>query len=99
MAWDPDHYVQVSIYGDFLLWRKGKVRNGNLLWLWSVRLFTLCIHQFIPVVLEKPLSSMAWDMPPMQKLIRQCILSGVQFGVLSVQRTLEETSFFAVSWH
>ena len=64
-----------------------KVQLGNLLFRWSIRMMYLCISYYTPFVLENPLSSLAWDMAPMRKLISrfhlQCVhLDYCQFGEL-----------------
>lgn len=64
-----------------------KVTVGNLLLRWSVRMFRLCIQHHVPIVLENPYSSMAWELPPMRRLMSTPGLHGVsldycQFGEL-----------------
>ena len=50
-------------------WRK--VKQGNLLMYFTIRLIRLCDAFEIPYVLENPSSSRAWTMPPMQNMIQQ----------------------------
>ena len=42
-----------------------KVEDGNLLLAFLIRILYLCIQHSVPFVVENPLSSMLWDMPPM----------------------------------
>ena len=64
-----------------------KVQTGNLLLLWSVRLFRLCADRGIAVILENPKSSLAWQMPPIVRILQRHDVSLVhldhcQFGEL-----------------
>ena len=49
---------------------KNKVDTGNALLYFTIRLLRLCEKYRIPYVLENPLSSMAWLMPPIQRFLR-----------------------------
>ena len=45
-----------------------KVEEGNLLLAFLMRMLHLCILHSVPFVVENPLTSMLWDMPPMIQL-------------------------------
>lgn len=44
-----------------------KLHEGNKLFLFTMRILRLCEDLGIPYVLENPLTSMAWEMPPLLK--------------------------------
>lgn len=62
-----------------------KLRDGNALFLFSMRILRLCTELRIPYVIENPETSMAWEVPAMQKFIstthaKECSLDFCMFG-------------------
>ena len=50
---------------------QSRVRTGNMLLQFSIRILELCEHLGIPYALENPYSSYAWHTPTIVKFIRQ----------------------------
>lgn len=48
-----------------------KVREGNQLFSFTMRILRQCYSSQVPFVLENPLTSMAWQMTPFQKFLQQ----------------------------
>jgi hypothetical protein len=62
-----------------------KLRQGNQLFLFSLRILRLCDQLRIPFVIENPLTSMAWEVPAMKSFISdskasECDLDFCMFG-------------------
>lgn len=62
-----------------------KLRLGNKLFLFTLRIARLCDELRIPWVIENPLSSMAWKVPSMRRFLShsnasECNLDGCVFG-------------------
>lgn len=62
-----------------------KLRDGNALFLFTLRIVKLCQSLHIPYVIENPDPSMAWDMPPMRSFMQSvgaktCQLDFCMFG-------------------
>ena len=48
-----------------------KLRQGNQLFLFTLRILDLCFQYKVPFVVENPLSSMAWEVPAFQRFMRR----------------------------
>lgn len=64
-----------------------KVSDGNALFFFTLRVLQMCVQYHIPFVLENPLSSMVWLLPPLHKFVEQsqaqyCDLDYCPFGEL-----------------
>ncbi len=64
---------------------QSKVSEGNALFYFTLRVLQTCIQYKVPFVLENPLSSMAWVLPPLVNFIESakclfCDLDYCQFG-------------------
>ena len=62
-----------------------KLRDGNALFRFTLRIAALCQSLHIPFVIENPFSSMAWEMPTMRKFIstsraHECDLDFCMYG-------------------
>jgi len=62
-----------------------KVSEGNALFFFTLRVLQTCIQYNVPFVLENPLSSMAWELPPLVELVHSanclfCDLDYCQYG-------------------
>ena len=62
-----------------------KLLEGNQLFRFTMKILQLCEEYRIPYILENPLTSMAWEMPPLQDFVQQfqsstCILDFCMFG-------------------
>ena len=62
-----------------------KLRQGNRMFLFTLRLMKLCDKQRVPFVVENPFSSMAWDVPAMRRFIHdagclECNLDFCMYG-------------------
>jgi hypothetical protein len=68
-----------------------KLKTGNALLVFSLRIFAACCHYNVPVALENPKTSFAWSMPPLLDICLQIWLLQRGVGFLHVRRTLEET--------
>ena len=68
-----------------------KLKNGNALLFFTLRIFAACCHYNVPVALENPKTSFAWSMPPLLDICLQIWLLQRGVGFLHVRRTLEET--------
>ena len=58
-----------------------KLRQGNKLFLFTLRIMEICIECNIPFVVENPFSSMAWQVPLMKRFIdrHQCLQCNLDF--------------------
>lgn len=64
---------------------RNKVSEGNALFFFTLRILQACLQYNVPFVLENPLSSMAWELPPLVDFIETancllCDLDYCQFG-------------------
>ncbi len=62
-----------------------KLRQGNKLFLFTLRIMDICMACNIPFVVENPFSSMAWEVPHMKRFIdrhqcRECNLDFCMYG-------------------
>ena len=62
-----------------------KLTDGNALFWFTLRILKLCAALSIPFVLENPLTSMVWELPPLQQFIQRtnakyCDLDFCQYG-------------------
>ena len=48
---------------------RSKLSDGNRIFNFTMKVLHLCQQHDIPYILENPLTSMAWEMPPLQKFV------------------------------